>query len=229
MKSCQFTSTGVALREPKYSAQKTKLRYTFTQHKSDVMVEEKGIPMLDIKHLTTEELEAGLDLVRQSPRDTGTLEMIVRRPQTETREEIKNGELDLIEGLIGDNWRARGSGGTADRSANFDAQLTVMNSRLIALVAQDKERWQLAGDQLFVDFDISAENLPPGTRLSIGKAIIEVSALPHTGCKKFVARFGMDAMLFVNSPLGKELHLRGINTRIVQPGKIRVGDVVRKM
>src|SRR5207248_4142512 len=101
--------------------------------------------------------------------------------------------------------------------------------RVTALVAQTKERWQLAGDQLYLDMDLSAENLPAGTRLALGSSVIEVTAQPHTGCKKFVARFGLDAMKFVNSPVGKELHLRGINAKVVQAGVIRIGDVVRKI
>jgi MOSC domain-containing protein YiiM len=108
-------------------------------------------------------------------------------------------------------------------------QLNIMNARAIALVAQDKDRWQLAGDQLFIDFDLSDENLPAGTRLALGSAVIEVTAQPHNGCKKFVARFGLDAMRFVNSPVGKQLHLRGINARVVQRGVIRVGCVVKKI
>jgi MOSC domain-containing protein YiiM len=153
----------------------------------------------------------------------------VRRPQTEVREILAEGELDLEEGLVGDNWRNRGSSGTADGSAHPEMQLNIMNARAIALIAQSEERWQLAGDQLFVDLDLSEENLPPGTRLSIGTAVIEVTPVPHNGCKKFVSRFGLDAMLFVNSPLGKQLHLRGINARVVQPGVIRAGDLVKKL
>jgi hypothetical protein len=185
--------------------------------------------MSGVKHLTKEELEAGLDHVRQSPQDEGTLELIVRRPRTEEREVLEVGELDLVDGLVGDNWKARGSRMTSDGSAHPDRQLNVMNSRVVALVAQQKERWQLAGDQLFVDLDLSDANLPPGTRLALGSAVIEVTAPPHLGCHKFVARFGQEAMQFVNSDLGKQLHLRGINARVVVPGVVRVGDVVRKM
>lgn len=182
-----------------------------------------------ITHLTTTELEAGLDLIRQSPKDGGVLEMIVRRPFTDKRELLDKGELDTAVGLIGDNWQARGSKSMPDGSANLDAQLTLMNSRAADLVAQSRDRWPLAGDQLYVDFDLSAENIPPGTRLGIGEAVVEVTALPHTGCQKFVARFGKDAMKFVNSPIGKQLHLRGINTKVVQPGTIRLGDSVTKL
>ena len=182
-----------------------------------------------IKHLSITELEAGMDYIRQSPKDHGVLKMIVRRPEDDEREAIEHGELDRSEGLIGDNWKVRGSKHSADGSANMNAQITVMNARLIELVAQNEERWSLAGDQLYIDMDLSDENLPPGTRLAIGSAVIEVSAEPHTGCKKFSARFGVEAMKFVNSPEGKRSHLRGINTRVVQSGAIRVGDVVRKI
>lgn len=184
---------------------------------------------LTIKHLTTEELEAGLDDVRLAPKDGGELQMIVRRPTVEARELIPTGNLDTVDGLVGDNWRARGSSSMPDGSANPDAQITLMNARAAQLVAQDVERWPLAGDQLYVDFDLSEENIPPGTRLAIGDAVVEVSALPHNGCKKFVARFGLDAMKFVNSPVGKQLHLRGINAKVVQSGAIRVGDSVKKV
>jgi hypothetical protein len=175
------------------------------------------------------ELEAGLDEIRRSPRDAGVLALIVRRPRVEKREILEEAELDPVEGLIGDNWKTRGSPRTADGSAHPEMQLNIMNSRVIALVAQDKDRWQLAGDQLLLDMDLSAANLPPGTQLRLGSALVEVTAPPRTGCKKFVARFGMDAMNFVNSPLGRQLNLRGINARVVQGGVVRVGDVARKV
>ena len=183
----------------------------------------------DVKHLTMAELEAGLDTIRQSPRTEGVLRHIVRRPQDDQREVLTLGQLDLEEGLVGDNWRSRGSKNTADGSAHPEMQLNVMNSRTIELIAQDPVRWALAGDQLYVDFDLSEENVPAGTQLALGTAVIEVTSVPHNGCKKFVGRFGLEAMKFVNSPLGKQLHLRGINARVVQAGTIQVGDVVRKI
>ena len=145
------------------------------------------------------------------------------------REVLEEAELTLEDGLVGDNWKFRTSRHTPDRSANPEAQITVMNARLIALIAQRPDRWPLAGDQLYVDLDLGADNLPPGTRLAIGSAVIEVTATPHTGCKKFSSRFGVEAMKFVNSAEGKQLHLRGINTKVVQGGTVRIGDVVRKL
>jgi len=182
-----------------------------------------------IKHLSMTELEAGMEYIRQSPRDRGVLKMIVRRPEEDERQMVESAELDLAEGLVGDNWRTRGNKHTPDGSANPNAQITVMNARAIELLAREQERWSLAGDQLYIDMDLSDDNFPPGTRLAIGSAVIEVSNVPHTGCHKFSARFGVEAMKFVNSPEGKRLHLRGINTRIVQPGVIRVDDIVRKL
>lgn len=182
-----------------------------------------------MKHLTTTELEAGLEEIRQSPKDVGVLKLIVRRPQENVREVLKKGELDLTEGLVGDTWKIRGSSRTADGSSHPDKQLNIINSRVAALVAQEESRWQLAGDQLYVDLDLSDENLPPGTRLAIGSAVIEVTAQPHLGCKKFVERFGLEAMKFVNSSVGKKLHLRGINAKVVQTGVIKTNDSVKKI
>jgi len=181
------------------------------------------------KHLTMDELEAGLDYIRQSPKDDGLLQLIVRRPSVEAREVLDEAQLDVTEGLVGDGWKVRPSSKTPDGSAHPDMQVNIMNARVVALVAQEKERWQLAGDQLYLDLDLSRENLPPGTQLAIGSAVVEVTAPPHTGCKKFVARFGLDAMKFVNSPLGRELNLRGVNAKVIQSGLVRTGDTARKL
>jgi len=178
-------------------------------------------------HLSKTELEAGLENIRQSPRDQGVLKMIVRRPADNAREIVETGELDAQVGLVGDNWKARGSKAMPDGSANLQAQITLMNSRAAALIAQSEDRWSLAGDQLYVDMDLSEANLPAGTRIAIGSAILEISAVPHTGCAKFSQRFGVDAHKFVNSLEGKPFRLRGVNTRVVQGGQIQVGNVIK--
>jgi hypothetical protein len=185
--------------------------------------------MLNIEYLSMSQLEEGMEHIRQAPKDHGTLKMIVRRPREDERDVIDQGELSLSEGLVGDSWKSRGSKHTPDGSAHLYAQITIMNVRCTALLAQHEERWPLAGDQLYVDFDLGDDNIPPGTRLSIGSAVLEVSAEPHSGCKKFSERFGVEAMKFVNSPEGKQLHLRGINAKVIQAGTIRIGDVVRKL
>jgi hypothetical protein len=181
-----------------------------------------------MKHLTTEELEAGFGAMRPSPTDEGVLELIVRRPRSGEREVMNTGKLDPLEGLVGDSWSIRGSPRTPDGRPDPETQLNIMNARVIALVAGDKPRWPLAGDQLFVDLDLSADNLPPGSRLIIGSAVIEVTPQPHTGCRKFVERFGVDATKFVNSEMRQRLHLRGINAKVMRRGVIQVGDVVKK-
>jgi len=185
--------------------------------------------MHDRFHVAAEILEAGIASIRDSPKTAGVLELIVRRPGVELRETIPEARLDEVAGLVGDSWQQRGSSRTTDGSANFDGQLTLMNSRAIALIAGSPERWALAGDQLFADLDLSTANLPAGSRLRIGEAIIQITAEPHTGCAKFKARFGAAARAFVNSPSGRELRLRGVNARIVTGGMIRVGDRVFKL
>lgn len=184
--------------------------------------------MTQSPHLSLDELETALDQIRASPRETGRLEWIARRPSVDARETLTEGQLDLDGGLVGDGWQGRRSPGESAES-HLNRQVTLMNARVIALLAQSRERWALAGDQLYVDFDLGLENLPPGTRLEIGAAVVEVTAQPHTGCKKFSERFGLDAMKFVNSPEGRALNLRGVNAKVVRPGAIRVGDAVRKI
>jgi MOSC domain-containing protein YiiM len=179
-------------------------------------------------HPTLGELEAGLAEIRQSPRDRGVLHLIVRRPAVGAREILEEGRLDIVEGLVGDTWSTRRSSRTPS-GPHQDMQLNLMNARSIALIAQSKDRWALAGDQLFVDLDLSTENLPAGTRLTLGSAVIEITAEPHTGCGKFASRFGIDAVKFVNSAVGKQLRLRGLNAKVVQAGLIRAGDLVQKM
>ena len=178
---------------------------------------------------TLAELQAEIESLRAAPRDAGELELISRRPATGEREVLEECELDLVQGLVGDNWLARGNSKTPDGKANPEMQITLMGSRIVALLAGEQSRWTLAGDQFFVDLDLSAANLPPGSRLALGEAVIEITAPPHTGCKKFVERFGVDGMKFVNSPVGRELNLRGVHAKVVTPGRVRRGDVARKV
>jgi hypothetical protein len=182
-----------------------------------------------MEHPTAAVLEAGLDDTLGSPSDYGRVQLIVRRPAENAREVISEGRLDRIEGLVGDTWPVRPSNLTPDRSPHPDLQLTLMNSRVAALVAGGDERRQLAGDQLYVDLDLSEANLPPGTRLRLGSAVIQISDKPHRGCRKFADRFGQEALMFVNSPVGRALRLRGVNARIVVTGTVRVGDSIEKM
>ena len=184
--------------------------------------------MATSRHLSKEELAQGLDIILQSPKDEGALQLIVRRPDVDQRESVAKGHLDIRDGLVGDSWRARGSGHMADGQADPDMQLNIMNSRVAELVASGLERRELAGDQLYLDMELSSENLPPGTRLALGEAIIEVTEPPHTGCKKFAERFGKDAVVFVNSGMGKKLNFRGVNAKVVQSGDVSVGDLARK-
>lgn len=186
-------------------------------------------PPRSATHLSGEELDAGLDAVKRSPTDNGTLEMIVARPEEDGRSVLEEGRLDLDEGLVGDSWRARGSSSNPDGSAHPDAQLTVMNARAAALVAGTADHGGLPGDQLYVDLDLSAATLPAGTRLRIGEAVIEITAKPHRGCSKFAARFGKEALRFVNTGQGAALNLRGRNARVVAPGVVRRGDLVRRV
>jgi MOSC domain-containing protein YiiM len=171
----------------------------------------------------TTELGAGLDYVRAAPPDEGSLELIARRPAVGEREVVEEGELDVQGGLAGDSWSLRG------KRPNSKAQVTLMNARAAAMIAGDRERWPLAGDQLYVELDLSGDNLPPGTRLAIGSSVVEVTDLPHLGCAKFTERFGADARELVNSPEGVALNLRGINVRVVEGGTVHRGDAVRKL
>jgi len=175
------------------------------------------------------QLEAALDHIRESPKDNGVVDLIVRRPRVDSREVLDEAQFDVEQGLMGDSWIYRGSSKTADGGPHPEMQITIMNSRVVDLVAQEKERWPLAGDQLFIEMDLSKANLPAGSRIAIGSAIIEVTEPPHLGCQKFVARFGTDAMKFVNSPVGRELCMRGVHARVIQNGTVRTGDVARKI
>lgn len=177
--------------------------------------------MVDMTDRPYVELEAELDAIRNAPREEGRLELIVRRPARDERETLTSAKLVRDSGLVGDRWRERAHG--------KQDQITLISTRVLAALEPKRERWPLAGDQLYVDFDLSAANVPPGTRLAIGSAVLEASAMPHTGCKKFRARFGVDAWRFIGSEIGMVLQMRGINASVLEPGEVRVGDAVRKL
>ena len=172
-------------------------------------------------HLSKELLEQGVEYIIGSPADDGELKLIVRRPDVDERETPQHARLDVAVGLVGDSWSTRAK-------VIPDMQLNIMNSRVVDRVAGSQDRWPLAGDQLFVDMDLSGDNLPPGTQIALGDAIVEVTEPPHTGCKKFAARFGVDAMMFVNAGRGKTQNFRGICAKVVKSGDISVGDIARK-
>lgn len=182
-----------------------------------------------ISHLTFEELSSGLTEIRQSPADKGVLKAIVIRPSENERTSLAECEISPELGVHGDNWAAGCWMSLPDGRPHPDVQVAIMNTRAIALIAQSESRWPLAGDNLYVDLDLSDENLQAGQQLSLGEAVLEITEIAHNGCKKFVQRFGPDAVRFVNSDLGKQLHLRGIYAKIVQAGVIRVGDVIEKL
>jgi hypothetical protein len=175
------------------------------------------------------DFSASLADVQAAPADTGRVELIVRRPARDERELLDEATLDLGVGLVGDDWLARGSGSTPDGSADPEAQLTLISTRVLRAIEPDPGRWPLAGDQIYVDFDLGMERLPAGSRLALGTAVIEVSETPHTGCAKFSARFGSDALRWINSPIGRLHRMRGLNARIVEGGVVRVGDAVRRV
>jgi hypothetical protein len=168
-----------------------------------------------------ERIAAGLG---SSPTDNGIVEMIVCRPATEERQVLSDGELDTMHGLRGDNWETRSSD-----SADQLRQITLMNSRVAQAIAGDRDRWQLAGDQLIVNLDLSIDSLPAGTRLQIGEAIAEVTEPPHTGCAKFAGRFGADALAWANGAGGRQQRRRGMYVRVLASGTVRQGDVIRKL
>lgn len=183
-------------------------------------------------HLTYAELEAALPYLDDAPKDIGTLDLVVRRPGLGEREVLAEGELDVEVGLVGDSWQYRPSTRTEDGSPHPDMKLNVMSSRMVGLLADTDEERALAGDQLYVDLDLSHDNLPAGSRLIIGEpgvrgAVIEVTHQPHTGCAKFIARFGVDAQKFANGREGRPRRLRGLNAVVLAPGQVRPGDVVR--
>ena len=181
------------------------------------------------RHRSSAELEAALAHIRQAPADNGTIELIVRRPAEDAREVLDEAEINEAEGIAGDTWNQRGSPSSADGGPHPDAQITIMSARSAAVVIGPVERWPLAGDQIYADLDISHATLPAGAQLRLGDAILEVTAKPHRGCAKFAARFGRDALRFVNTGEGSDLRMRGVNCRVIETGTVRLGDAITRL
>jgi MOSC domain-containing protein YiiM len=181
------------------------------------------------RHLGLDELNAGLDRILATPKDQGRLEAIVARPAHGERLDLATAELSLAGGVAGDHWAKGCWKSLPDGRPDRDVQICIMNARCIGLIAQARSNWPPAGDNLFIDMDLTPGNLPPGTRLAIGSAVIEITAIPHNGCDGFIARYGRDACIFVNTGEGKRLRLRGIYARVVKDGRVSVGDRVAKL
>jgi len=202
---------------------KEKIDNTFGSQKASELGTE------NIRHLNTDELEAGLGEALTSPSNEGIVELIVCRPDVGQRKVLQSASFSTEVGLVGDNWSKKPYSKSPDGGPHPEMQVTMINRRVLDLIAGgDTKRRAVPGDQLVVDFDLSLENIPPGTRLNVGSTIIEVTEEPHTGCSQFVGWFGADAMRFVNSPRGRELCLRGINAKVIQAGTIAQGDQIIK-
>jgi hypothetical protein len=179
-------------------------------------------------HRSLSDIERIAAEMGDSPTDDGVVEMIVCRPATDEREVLVEGVLDTTHGLRGDSWETRLTSSPDGRPDPL-RQITVMNSRVLASIAGHRDRWQLAGDQLIVDLDLSIDGLPPGTRLQIGDAVTEVTEPPHTGCAKFAGRFGADALAWANGHAGRQQRRRGMHVRVLESGTVRPGDAIRKL
>jgi hypothetical protein len=182
-----------------------------------------------VYHLSEDELISGLESIQASPKDQGTLDLIVIRPAHNERKVLSVCALSARLGVHGDDWADFCWKTLPDGSPDPDVQVTLINSRCVDLLAQDKSRWSLAGDQLYVDLDLSEDNLPVGQRLAVGSTILQITAIPHTGCGAFSERYGPAALEFVNSPIGKQLHLRGIYARVIHDGTVKQGDLITKI
>jgi MOSC domain-containing protein YiiM len=178
---------------------------------------------------TAEQLQAGMASVLDAPKDEGVVRLVVRRPARGQREILAEGQLDTERGLVGDDWVDRP--GMNRETPSPYAQVTVMNARAAELVSGEAqpEAWAQCGDQLYIDLDISEANLPAGTRIAVGEAVLELQAEPHTGCVQFRGWWGPEALRHISTEEGRALRMRGANTRVVQSGAVRPGDDARKI
>ena len=170
---------------------------------------------------------AATEAVLASPCCEAAVSLIVRRPARDQREVLTEARLDPGEGLVGDDWLARGSKLTPDGSADPLSQLTIINTRVLEAIEPDRSRWPLSGGQLYAELDLSSANLPVGARLRVGEALVEVTERPHTGCAKYAARFGLDALRWISTPTGRAARMRGAYVRVLEGGTVRLGDSIR--
>lgn len=181
------------------------------------------------QHVTAEQLAAGIAELCDSPREQGRVDLVVVRPMQGKRQCLERVLISLEAGVVGDRWLTTSWKKLANGSAHPAVQVTLMNARCIRLIAGEPTNWAIAGDNLFVDLDLSRENLPTGARLKIGECILQITSVAHNGCWKFKDRFGEAAVKFVNSPEGKKLRLRGVHARVVQGGEVAVGDCIERL
>lgn len=171
------------------------------------------------RHVPADELSRRFAELTPPPRDAGSVRLLVRRGWHQgRREEPASVMLSASEGMPGDSW-SRSEGRTPD------SQLTAMEVGVAEMIANGQP-WSLFGDQLYLDLDLSAENLPVGSAVAVGEAVLEVTPKPHKGCAKYQARFGADALRLISRPDLRPRHLRGIYLRVVTDGLVRVGDAV---
>lgn len=177
-------------------------------------------------HRTMADLKAALPHILAAPKDGGDLRMIVVRPASGQRETPATARLTGAGGVEGDHW-SKGCWRTTEAGdPHPDVQICMMSSRTIEAIAGDPENWAPAGDNLFLDLDLTPDNLATGDRLEIGTTLLEITAEPHHGCQSFIDRYGRDACLFVNLGDGKRYALRGRYARVLRDGDITVGDTV---
>ncbi len=226
------TASGPSHDQAGVSGKPSALRLTRLPNGSGKVILRNAIQQPDVpmpRHLSLAELNEGLPEILASPKDNGILRGIVIRPSPGERRELDSCDLSLALGTHGDHWAKGCWKSTEDGKPHPDVQICIMNARCIGLIAQDRDNWAPAGDNLFIDMDLTPGNTPPGTRLAIGSTVLVITDTPHNGCESFISRYGRDACIFVNTGEGKRMRLRGIYGRVIQDGRVTVGDRVTKL